>query len=41
MEQPKRRPSAKELQQAEALIRTQGEERARAIVTYRVAGKMM
>jgi hypothetical protein len=33
-EQPKRRPSAKELQQAEALIRAQGEERARAIVTY-------
>jgi Replication initiator protein A len=34
VEQPKRRPSAKELQQAEALIRAQGEERARAIVTY-------
>ena len=34
VEHPKRRPSAKELQQAEALIRVQGEERARAIVTY-------
>jgi len=34
VEQPLRRPSAKELQQAEALLRTQGEERARAIVTY-------
>ena len=33
-ERPKRRPSAKELQQAEALIRAQGEERARAIITY-------
>ena len=31
---PKGRPSAKELQQAEALVRAQGEERARAIVTY-------
>ena len=34
VERPTRRPSAKELQQAEALIREQGEERARAIVTY-------
>jgi hypothetical protein len=31
---PQGRPSAKELQQAEALLRAQGEERARAIVTY-------
>jgi hypothetical protein len=34
VEQPKRRPSAKDLQQAEALLRAQGEERARAIVIY-------
>jgi len=34
MERPTRRPSAKELQQAEALIRAQGAEQARAIVTY-------
>jgi hypothetical protein len=33
-ERPTRRPSAKDLQQAEMLIREQGEERARAIVTY-------
>jgi hypothetical protein len=33
-EPPLRRPSAKELQQAEGLLREQGEERARAIVTY-------
>jgi hypothetical protein len=33
-EQPLRRPSAKELLQAEGLLREQGEERARAIVTY-------
>jgi len=31
---PQRRPSAKDLQQAEMLLREQGEERARAIVTY-------
>jgi predicted metalloprotease len=34
VERPRRRPRAKELQQAELLIREQGEERARAIVTY-------
>jgi hypothetical protein len=34
VERPKRRPSVKDLQQAEALLREQGEERARAIVTY-------
>jgi hypothetical protein len=34
VERPTRRPSVKELQQAEALLREQGEERARAIVTY-------
>jgi hypothetical protein len=34
VERPTRRPSAKELQQAEALIREQGAEQARAIVTY-------
>jgi len=34
VERPKRRPSAKDLQQAEALLRAQGAERARAIVTY-------
>lgn len=33
-ERPTRRPSAKEIQQAETLLRAQGEERARAIVTY-------
>jgi hypothetical protein len=33
-ERPTRRPSTKDLQQAEALIRAHGEERARAIVTY-------
>jgi hypothetical protein len=33
---PTRRPSAKELQQAEALLREHGDERARAIVTYAV-----
>ena len=33
-ERPTRRPTAKELQQAAALLHEQGEERARAIVTY-------